>query len=215
VPKFAELFDQLAQRGVLPVPTIVLLWLSDFLGRFGVLILIALGGLLVVLRKWAASDSGRTSVDRWKLRLPVFGPIFLNTAISRFSRVLGTLLRNGVPLLKALEISSESAGNRLLSEAIKNSAENISSGDTLSKPLSDCGLFPKPIMAMIGVAEESNNLENVLVSVADGLDRKISRQLDIMVRLIEPVLLLVMGSAILFIIVALLLPVFEMSTSLT
>lgn len=215
VPKFAELFEQLEQKGALPTPTIILLWLSDLLGRYGVLVAAALGGVVYGIRRWMTSEGGRVVIDRWKIRLPVFGQIFLNTAISRFCRVLGTLLRNGVPLLRGLSISSESAGNRLLAAAITDSAENISSGDTLSKPLAQCGLIPKPIMAMIGVAEESNNLENVLVSVADGLDRKVARQLDMMVRLIEPVLLLLMGSVILFIIVALLLPVFEMSTTLT
>ena len=148
------------------------------------------------------------------MRVPVFGPIFLNGAVSRFSRILGTLMRNGVPLLRALKISSESSGNVVLGSAIKRSAENISSGESLSGPLSDCGLIPRNVMAMIAIAEESNNLEEVLGNVADGIDRKIARQLDTMVRLIEPALLMVMGSAILFVIVALLLPVFEMSTQM-
>jgi type II secretory pathway component PulF len=214
VPKFAELFAQLEQQGTLPVPTIALLWLSDFLGRFGVLVVLALGGAVFGLRKWAISTRGRTTLDRVKMRVPVFGPIFLNGAVSRFSRILGTLMRNGVPLLRALKISSESSGNVVLGSAIKRSAENISSGESLSGPLSDCGLIPRNVMAMIAIAEESNNLEEVLGNVADGIDRKIARQLDTMVRLIEPALLMVMGSAILFVIVALLLPVFEMSTQM-
>ena len=215
VPKFAELFEQLQQKGTLPAPTVALLWLSDFLGRFGLIVLAALGGIVYGVRRWMTSDQGRTTVDRWKIRVPLFGPIFLNMAVSRFCRVLGTLLRNGVPLLKSLAISSTSSGNRLLAKAINASAENISSGETLTQPLSACGLLPKSVMAMIGVAEESNNLENVLINVADGIDRKTARQLDMMVRLVEPALLMVMGSAILFIIVALLLPVFEMSSNLS
>ena len=215
VPKFAELFEQLEQQDALPWATVALLALSDTLSTYGLLFVLAFGGAIYAVRRWMASEKGRIVVDRWKLKLPLFGKIFLNTAVSRFSRVLGTLLRNGVPLLRALDISSESAGNRLLSRAITDSAQNISSGDTLSQPLADCGLFPKPVMAMISVAEESNNLENVLINVANGIDRKVSRQLDLMVRLIEPLLLLVMGSVILFVIVALLLPVFEMSATLT
>ena len=214
VPKFAELFEQLEQQGTLPGATIVLLWLSDFLGRFGILLLIALCGAFLGARRWAVSETGRTTLDRVRMRVPVFGPIFLNGAVSRFSRILGTLLRNGVPLLKALSISSESSGNVVLGAAISRSAENISSGDSLSGPLSDCGLIPRNVMAMIAIAEESNNLEQVLGNVADSLDRRIARQLDTMVRLIEPALLMVMGSAILFVIVALLLPVFEMSTQM-
>jgi len=149
------------------------------------------------------------------LKMPVAGPIFLNSAVSRFCRVLGTLLKNGVPLLKALQIGSDSAGNKVLARAIQASAENISSGESLSRPLAQCGLIPKAIMAMISVAEESNNLDTVLVSVADTLDRKISRQLDIMVRLVEPVMLLLMGTVILFVLVALLLPVFDMSATIS
>ena len=215
VPKFAELFEQLEQQDALPWATVALLSLSDTLGRYGLFFVLAFGGAIYAVRRWMASEKGRIVVDRWKLKLPLFGKIFLNTAVSRFSRVLGTLLRNGVPLLKALDISSESAGNRLLARAITDSAQNISSGDTLSQPLADCGLIPRPVMAMISVAEESNNLENVLINVANGIDRKVSRQLDMMVRLIEPLLLLVMGGVILFVIVALLLPVFEMSATLT
>ncbi len=215
VPKFAELFATLEQEGTLPMPTIVLLWLSDTLGSiWGVVIALGFGGIVLGIRHWMRSTRGRRVVDRTRIRLPVFGAIFLNGAVSRFCRVLGTLLRNGVPILKALNVSSDSAGNVILADAIRDSSENISSGQSLSAPLSECGLIPPNVMAMISVAEESNNLENVLANVADQLDKKIARQLDTMVRLIEPGLLLVMGGAVLFVITALLLPVFEMSTSM-
>lgn len=215
VPKFSELFAQLERQGTLPMATVILLWLSDFLGRFGILVAAAAGGLVALLRRWARSPAGREQLDRFRTRVPIFGPIALNSAVSRFCRILGTLLRNGVPMLKALEISSDSAGNVVLGQAIRKSAENISAGESLSTPLSKCGLIPANIMAMISIAEEANNLERVLGNVADGIDRKVARQLDTMVRLIEPALLMVMGSAVLFVIVALLLPVFEMSTSMS
>lgn len=216
VPKFAELFARLEQQGGgLPLPTVVLLALSDFLGRFGVLVLAALGALVYGLRRAIQTPRWRLVADRWRLKIPVAGPIFLNAAVSRFCRVLGTLLHNGVPLLRALQISSESTGNRILGDAILASAENISSGDTLSRPLAQCGLIPRPVMAMISVAEEANSLDSVLLNIADTLDRKISRQLDVMVRLVEPGLLLVMGTVILFVLVALLLPVFDMSTTVS
>ena len=215
VPKFSDLFAQLERQGTLPMATVILLWLSDFLGRFGILVALALAGIVFGLRKWAASPAGRTKIDEVKTKLPVFGPIFLNGATSRFCRILGTLLRNGVPMLKALEISSDSSGNVVLGNAIRQSAENISAGESLSAPLSKCGLIPPNVMAMIGIAEEANNLENVLNNIADGIDKKVARQLDTMVRLIEPALLMVMGSAVLFVIVTLLLPVFEMSTSMS
>ena len=180
VPKFAELFDRLEkQGGGLPWATVALLALSDFLGRFGVVLLVALGAVGFGLRRAIQTDRGRLVLDRWQLRLPVAGAIFLNAAVSRFCRVLGTLLHNGVPLLRSLEISSDSAGNQVLAQAIRASAENISSGETLARPLAQCGLIPRPIMAMISVAEESNTLDTVLLNIADTLDRKISRQLDV------------------------------------
>ena len=116
--------------------------------------------------------------------------------------MLGTLLQNGVPLLKALEISSDSAGNRVLARRSAVRPRTSRPGRPLSQPLAACGLIPPPVMAMIIVAEESNNLDNVLVNIADGIDRKTARQLDIMVRLVEPVMLLVMGGVIMFVLVA-------------
>ena len=215
VPKFATLFARVEQQGGgLPVPTIILLGVSDFLGQNGLLATAGAGFLGVWLWNLIKTPAGRAFLDKWKLRLPVFGRIFLGSALSRFCRILGTLLQNGVPILRALEISAESTGNQVLAEAITRSAENISSGETLSRPLADCGLIPPPIMAMISVAEESNNLDNVLVSIAETIDRKTAQQLETMVRLIEPAMLLVMGTVILLVMVALLLPVFEMSTTM-
>lgn len=214
VPKFAEMFSELEAAGTLPTATVLLLWLSDTLGSvYGIVIAGVFVAAIIGVKNWAATPRGREIVDGTKTKLPVFGSLFLNGATSRFCRILGTLLRNGVPMLKALEISSDSAGNVVLGQAIKDSAENISSGATLSEPLSACGLIPGNVMAMISIAEEANNLEEVLTNIADGLDKKVSRQLDTMVRLIEPAMLMIMGSAVLFVIVALLLPVFEMSSS--
>lgn len=215
VPMFAGLFERLErQGGGLPVPTVVLLGLSNFLGQYGVFVAAAALGGILWLRHAASSDRGRLLVDRWKLRIPVVGPIVLGYAISRFCRILGTLLRNGVPLLRALDISSDSAGNRVLSKAIKESQENVSAGETLSRPLAECGLIPKPVMAMITVAEEANNLDDVLVGIADGIDRKTARQIDVMVRLAEPAMLLIMGAMIGFVLVALLLPIFDTMTNM-
>ncbi|NLY00446.1 MAG: type II secretion system F family protein [Rhodopirellula sp.] len=216
VPKFAELFSRLEEQGGgLPIATVVLLGMSDGLSRYGLFLIGVAVAAIAWGRRWAAAEKSRMLIDRWKLKIPVAGKIYLGFAVSRFCRVLGTLLKNGVSLLRALEISSDSAGNRVLAEAIRASAENISSGETLSRPLAACGLIPRPVMAMISVAEESNNLDAVLINVADGIDRTTSRQLDIMVRLAEPALLMVMGGVILFVLVALLLPVFEMSANMS
>ncbi|MEA1951546.1 MAG: type II secretion system F family protein [Planctomycetota bacterium] len=215
VPKFSELFERLERDGGgLPMATVILLAISDFLGRFGALVAVVLGVLVYWAGTAVKTDRGRLFADRWKLRLPVVGKILLDSAVSRFCRVLGTLLENGVPLLKSLDISSESTGNVILAQTIRESAVNISAGETLAKPLAASGLLPRSVMAMISVAEESNNLDAVLINIADGIDKKVSRQLDIMVRMVEPVMLLVMGLVIGFVMVALLLPVFDMSSAL-
>ena len=215
VPKFSELFERLENDGGgLPMATVMLLAVSDFLGRFGLVAAAVLAGLAYWTVGAAKTERGRLFVDRWKLKLPVVGKILLGSAVSRFCRVLGTLLENGVPLIKSLQISSGSTGNVILARTIRESAENISAGETLSKPLAASGLLPRPVMAMISVAEESNNLDAVLVNIADGIDKKTSRQLDTMVRMVEPVMLLVMGLVIGFVMVALLLPVFDMSSAL-
>jgi general secretion pathway protein F/type IV pilus assembly protein PilC len=215
VPKFSTLFERLERSGQgLPGATIVLLVVSDAMRHYGVVIIGALGALGYGARQALGTPWGQALLDRWKLKLPLFGPIFLGYAVSRFCRVLGTLLKNGVPLLKALRISSDSAGNLVLANAIRESAENVSAGNTLSRPLTACGLFPRPVMAMITVAEQSNSLDHVLVDVADTIDRQNSRQIDTMLRLVEPLMLMVMGGLIMFIIAALLLPVFDMSAAL-
>jgi general secretion pathway protein F/type IV pilus assembly protein PilC len=128
--------------------------------------------------------------------------------------VLGTLLHNGVPILRSLEISSGAAGNRVLAEAIQKAAENISAGESLAGPLAASGHFPRNVVEMIAVAEEANNLENVLTEIADSTERRTWRDLDLAVRLLEPLMLLFLAGAVLFVAVALLMPVFKMSTSL-
>lgn len=214
VPKFAELFSQLRDRGELPLVTEWLLWTSDTLRHWGwlALALIAIGGLYA--RSWLGTDAGRLWRDRWKVRIPGAGRILLNLAVARFCRVLGTMLHNGVPILKSLEISGEATGNRMLAQAVQDAARNISAGESLARPLGDCGHFPPTVVEMIAVAEESNTLEAVLLNIADGLERRTWRQLDLFVRLLEPVMLLILAGAVLVVVIALLLPVIKMSTTM-
>ncbi|HEY1066541.1 MAG TPA: type II secretion system F family protein, partial [Pirellulales bacterium] len=214
VPKFAGIFDRLRQRGELPALTEWLLGVSQVLQSYG----LAVGAVFVAgifgLRYYAETDSGRTMMDRVKLMTPVAGPIYVNLAVSRFCRVLGTLLRNGVPILKSLEISSDSTGNRVLAQAIRRAAENISSGQSLAKPLAASGRFPANVVEMIAVAEEANSLEKVLVDTADGLDRRTWRQLDLAVKLLEPLMLLMLAGVVLLIVMGLLLPIVKMSMAM-
>ena len=163
-------------------------------------------------RNKLATEAGRIWGDRLKLRLPGIGGIFQNLAVARFCRVLGTLLHNGVPILRSLEISTSAAGNRILAAAITEAAENISAGQSLAKPLAASGYFPSEVVEMIAVAEESNTLETVLTTIADSLERRTFRRLDLMVRLLEPLMLLLLAGVVLVVVIALLLPVMKMST---
>ena len=213
VPKIASVFESLRERGELPMMTDWLLWFSAAVRQYGWVLLVAAVIAFFVARARLATEAGRTTADRWKLKIPLLGGIFQNLAVARFCRVLGTMLRNGVPILKSLEVSRDAAGNRVLSEAIGAASENISSGQTLAAPLATSGYFPTTVVEMISVAEESNTLDKVLVEIADGLERRTERRLELAVRLIEPMLLLVLAGIVLVVVMALLLPVIKMSAT--
>ncbi len=214
VPKFGDLFQQLRDMGELPAVTDWLLGFSGFLRSYGwLLALIAIiAGLFAKIQ--LNTDAGRELADRLKIKTPMLGKVFLDLAVARFCRVLGTLLKNGVPILKALEISRDATGNRVLSEAIAKASENITSGDSLSAPLERSGHFPQNVTEMITVAEESNTLDKVLVNIADGLEKQTIRRLDLFVKLIEPLMLMIMAGIILVVVVALLLPIMKMGSVL-
>jgi general secretion pathway protein F/type IV pilus assembly protein PilC len=213
VPKFEPIFKKLEEKGELPTLTVGLMATSHFLqGPGGLLVVAAVIGTFIGYRYWAATPAGRERVDAWKLRMPGAGNLFLMYSLSRFTRILGTLLHNGIPILQSLRIAKDSTGNRVLAEAIEQSAENIKGGDSLAKPLAACKFFPRDVVEMISVGEESNSLETVLVHIADGMEKRTERQLDLFVRLLEPMMLLVMAGVTLLVVAGLLLPVFKMSS---
>jgi general secretion pathway protein F/type IV pilus assembly protein PilC len=213
VPKFEPIFQKLEEKGQLPTVTVGLIGTSHFLQRQGWWVLIVAGAGLVAFRRWARTESGRLRVDALRLRIPLAGSIYLHLALSRFTRILGTLLHNGIPILHALEIAKDSTGNRVLSHAIEKSAENIKGGDALAAPLAASKHFPRDVVEMISVGEESNNLEKVLVDISEALEKRTTRQLDLFVRLLEPMMLLVMAAVTLVVVAGLLLPVFNMSAA--
>jgi len=214
VPKFETMFERLRERGDLPALTEGLLFVSHKLGAFAPFIVVGAVMLGIYAKNKLSTEAGRIWSDRLKLRLPAIGGIFQSLAVARFCRVLGTLLHNGVPILRSLEISTEAAGNRILGAAIGEAAENISAGQSLAKPLAASGYFPSEVVEMIAVAEESNTLETVLTSVADSLERRTFRRLEIMVRLLEPMMLLLLAGVVLVVVIALLMPVMKMSTTM-
>lgn len=214
VPKFQPFFDRLEASGSgLPLITVLLLGLAHTLMRYGLLLPIPVALMVFGVRQFLRSERGRLLWDTWKLKIPVLGDIFHDAAVSRACRVLGTLLHNGVPLLKSLRISSESTGNRVLEGVMLRSAENVTTGDTLAKPLAASGLIPPQVMAMIRIAEESNTLDEVLVKIADRTDTRIERRLEVLVRMIEPLMLVVIGGMVMFVIVGVLLPVFDLNST--
>ena len=213
VPKFEKIFENLKEKGELPALTTYLMAFSHFLqSRVGLIaIALAIFGFIWFVR-WTRGG-GRSWADRMKIRLPLFGPIFLNLALSRFCRILGTMLHNGIPILKALNIAKDSTGNRVLAAAIERSAENVTAGQKLADPLRKSGYFPSDVVEMITIAEESNSLETVLVDIADSLEKRTARNLELMVKLLEPIMLLVMAGLTLLIVMGLLLPVFKMGST--
>lgn len=199
-------------RGDLPVMTQIVFAACDFLQEHGV----AVAGAAVVFIMMAIailrSQAGRQAMDKFQLKAPMMGKIVTLVAICRFCRILGTLLHNGVPILQSLKISRDSAGNRILMQVIEDATESVRKGASLAAPLGKSNLFPLDIVDMIAVGEESNNLEHVLVTIADSYEARTARQIDLMVRMLEPLLLVGMAGVVAVIAIALLLPILSMST---
>ncbi len=214
VPKFEDLFAELRARGELPMVTDLLLNTSALVANYGLYLAAVLVAAGLFLTRWLKTDQGRMILDQIRIKLPIVGKVFLSLAVARFCRVLGTLLHNGVPIVRSLEISADATGNRVLGLAILEASANISGGESLAGPLAASGHFPPMVVEMVAVAEESNTLEHVLLNIADSLERRTWRQLDIAVRLIEPLMLLMLASVVLLLVIALLLPVLKMSTTI-
>lgn len=214
VPQFEKMFSRLSAKGELPSVTMVLLGISSFLQSYGIFLFAGIVAGLFGVKRWIKTPSGREWFDRLRIGIPKIGPILKSFAIVRFTRVLGTMLANGIPLLTALRIAKESTGNVALSEAVGKAAENVTTGASLAEPLRASGLFPRDVIEMVTVAEESNTLERVLLDIADSTERRTSQQLDLFVRLLEPMMLVVMAILVGFIVSALLLPIMKMSSAL-
>lgn len=214
VPKFDMLFDRLRRADQMPAATEWLLSFSNMFQQYGWIMLIVITIAFLVLRVQLQTEAGKDFADRAKLKIPVLGGILMNLAVARFCRVLGTLLGNGVPILKSLEISGTASGNRLLQESVTDATENIKSGESLATPLRASGHFPPTVVEMISVGEESNSLDTVLPDIADSLEKITFRRLDLFVRLLEPIMLLVMAVLVLAVVLTLLIPVLKSSTTL-
>jgi general secretion pathway protein F/type IV pilus assembly protein PilC len=211
VPRFEPLLGGNPQK---PLPTEILFGMSKAVRTFWYVIPFAIAGAGSVVWSGFKNEANRRRLERWRMKVPVVGSAFQMLAITRFCRILGTMLSNGVPMLQALKISEGATGSSLLAERIAEATEAVRDGKPLSGPLAAGGFFPEQILAMIAVAEESNKLDSVLLQIAETVERRTNRQVDQAVRLVEPAILCVVAAGIGFLALGLLLPIFTMASSL-
>lgn len=210
VPKFQDFFDDME----LPVATRLLLGMSDFIIGWWPLMLAVFAASIVGWFLIRDRPDVRRRLAIWQLKLPVAGELTRTMSVARFTRMLGTLLANGIPLLASMRISREAAGNPLLTEAIDAAAEAVGGGESLAKPLEQSGLFGEEVVEMISVGESANNLDVVLVGIARNAERKTDRLLDTMLKLMEPAMLLLLAGAVMFIFMALVVPMMSLSSQI-
>ena len=209
VPKIVSIFKD--AKAILPLPTRILMAVSGFAQGYWwlLLILAVVGGFF--FRRYAKTVEGRTRLDRLSLSAPIFGPLFRKIAISRFSRTLGTLLRSGVQLIPALDIVKHVVNNRVLSGAIEATQGSVREGESIAEPLRRSGQFPPMVIHMISVGEKTGALESMLEKVADSYDNEVNTTVANLTTLLEPLMILVMGGVVSFIVLSILLPILKMS----
>jgi len=212
VPKFAEMFSGLGAD--LPVLTQYLIDFSDWIVINWWKPLASIVGVLVGLRLFSATETGAYVLDRVKLRLPVFGPIIQKSAIARFARTFGTLLDTGVPILQTLLIVKDTSGNEVVSRAMVDIHASIRDGDTVHEPMRAFPVFPPLVVHMIAVGEETGSLDKMLIKVAEAYEREVDDAVDGLAKLIEPLLIVMLGGIIGTVVVALYLPIFSVGNAI-
>jgi len=211
VPRFANMFAQLG--GKLPTFTQILVNISHFVGGYGGLIIIAcIVGSVILFRRFKATDKGRYMLDSIKLKLPVVGTLFHKTAMSKFSRTLGTLISSGVPILGALEITGETTGNMVVTRALDDVRSGVKEGETIAKPLSEAAVFPPMVTQMIAIGEETGALDVMLAKVSEFYDSEVNTAVDSLTSTLEPVMVCFLGITVGTIVIGLYLPIFRIIT---
>jgi general secretion pathway protein F len=209
LPRLSDMLSDMVDT--LPLPTRMLLGFSGFLKLHWWWIAPGIVGALLGARWFLKTPAGALHRDAWKLRLPLMGAMFRSAALSRFARTLGTMLKSGVSLLPALKIVENTIGNLVLGRLISQVAEETRGGDSLAAPLRKLGIFPKTDIQMIYVGEETGKLDEMLLKVADIQERHMRARTKTMISLLAPILILVVGAVVGFMVIALLLPIFKMS----
>ncbi len=210
VPKFKDIFASLG--GQLPLPTLMLLGLSEAMKRYWPLGLIAMIAAAIGIKVLLSTPTGRLRFDQVTLKVPVFGPLIQKVAIARFSRTLATLIKSGVPILGALDIVAKTAGNKVIEQAVVAARASIREGENISDPLAQSKVFPIMVTRMIAVGEKTGELEKMLTKVADFYESEVDAAVSGLTSLIEPLVIAFLGVVIGGIAVTLLLPVFSITS---
>jgi type IV pilus assembly protein PilC len=211
VPVFEEMFSSMG--GELPAMTQFLVDASDFLVSWrGVVSVVVVVALYFTFRFWSHTTSGKFIWDGAKLRMPIFGSMVRKMALARFTRTFGTLVSAGVPILSALDIVADTAGNEVVRRAVNRTRSAIKEGETIAKPLGESNVFPSMLVQMIAVGEETGALDAMLNKIADFYDEEVSVAVDGLTSLIEPLMMATLGLVVGAMVVALYLPMFNVIT---
>ena len=209
VPIFGEIFKDFGAK--LPAPTQFLIDLSDFVRGEWYFLILGIGGTIFGLRAFLRSKRGRQLTDKWKLKLPVFGPLVHKICMSRFSRTFAQLIRSGVPILEVLDIVGGTSGNHVIETSIKSVSEDVEKGDNLSVALSKKSVFPPMLLRMVAAGEATGKIDTMLEKMADFWDEEIEAMLDALTSLIEPMLIVFLGVIVGGIVIAMFLPIFKLN----
>ena len=207
IPMFKNLYAELG--GTLPLPTQVLLAISSVFRKLWYIVLGSEIGAAFGFRRWIATDGGRQRWDALKLRAPVFGGLVRKGALARFSRTLSALVRSGVPILEALDIVADTAGNHVVSVAVRDTQDGVKQGEPIAGRLTNHAVFPAMVVQMMAVGEETGALDEMLDRIADFYDQEVEATVNALTSLIEPLLIVVMGAAVGGMVIALYMPMFN------
>ena len=210
IPTFAKMFQGLGAD--LPVPTRIVMFLSDFTQRYIVVMVIAGAGAIYALKRYYATDQGSKVIDAFLLKVPVIGMLIRKVAVARFTRTLGTLISSGVPILEGLLITARSAGNRVVEATVMQARAAVTSGRTLSEPLKGSTVFPPMVVHMISVGENTGALDQMLQKIADFYDDEVDTAVGALTALLEPMMIVFLGVVVGGLVVAMYLPIFKLVT---
>jgi type IV pilus assembly protein PilC len=208
IPTFARMFSDFG--GELPLPTKIVLGLSNFLRHEWYLLIGGTSAAIFFFRRFYKSEVGKAKVDRLMLKIPVLGMVLRKAAVARFTRTLGTLVSSGVPILNGLDITARTAGNKVIEDAIMETRESISQGNTIAGPLKESGVFPPMVVQMIGVGEETGALDEMLEKIANFYDDEVDTAVESLTSIIEPVMIVVMGVIVGGMLISMYLPMFKL-----